>query len=209
MKTQYYKSNIMKYLFILFSALLFSQQNRYESKIVNCKASFQFKNSSYYDYQINSKKTDSLYDKVQMGLQPENLLSQKYANFIIKQDPKEKKELVLYSRITLEYNLIKLYFIKFSLRENNKKNNQIFVYQENRNGWVEANNSEIIQNIKTILKLTNSAFSEFEIRENNSKYPEINKLKPLIRDADGTINIFKFAEIVEKNKKELAKYLEE
>lgn len=209
MKTQYYKSNIMKYLFLFFSVLLYSQQNKYESKMINSSASFQFKSASYYDYQINAKKTDSLYKEVQTGLLPENLLSQKYANFFIKQDPKEKKELVLYSRITLEYNLIRLYFIKFSLRENNKKNNQIFVYQENKNGWVEANNSDIVQKIKTILSLTNSAFSEFEIKENNSKYPEINKLKPLIRDADGTINLFKLAEIIEKNKKELAKYLEE
>lgn len=209
MKTQYYKSNIMKYLFFLFSALLFSQQNKYESKTVNSTASFQFKNASYYDYQINSKKTDSLYEKVQIGLKPEDLLSQKYADHFIKQNPKEKKELVLYSRITLEYNLIKLYFIKFSLRENNKKNNKIAVYQENNNSWIEPSDSKIIQKVKTILKLTNSAFSQFEIKENDSKHPEINKLKPLIRDADGTINIFKLAEIVEKNKKELAKYLEE
>ena len=49
----------------LLSNLTFSQiQGEYESNKVNCIGSFQFKKASYYDYQINAQKSDSIYQKV-------------------------------------------------------------------------------------------------------------------------------------------------
>lgn len=61
----------------------------------------------------------------------------------------------------------------------------------------------------SILKLQSKFFIEFYSSENNSKYAEINKLKPLARDPDGNLNIFKLADIIEKNKASLSKYLDQ
>ena len=45
--------------------------------------------------------------------------------------------------------------------------------------------------------------------DDDPKYPEINKLKPLVRDADGVLNLYKLADLIEQNKASLAKYLDE
>ncbi|MFW0736272.1 hypothetical protein [Flavobacterium sp. T12S277] len=61
----------------------------------------------------------------------------------------------------------------------------------------------------SILKLQGKFLIEFYSSENNSKYVEINKLKPLAKDPDGSLNIFKLADIIEKNKASLSKYLDQ
>ena len=68
---------------------------------------------------------------------------------------------------------------------------------------------EIPYPYSSILKLQGKSFIEFYSSENNSKYPEINKLKPLVKDADGVLNIYKLAEVIEKNKASLSKYLDD
>jgi len=102
----------------LLSNLTFSQiQGEYESNKVNCIGSFQFKKASYYDYQINAQKSDSIYQKVSEGNKPEDLLTQKYSDFFLKSTPDERKEIILYSRIILEYNLSEYYYIKYALKD--------------------------------------------------------------------------------------------
>jgi hypothetical protein len=61
----------------------------------------------------------------------------------------------------------------------------------------------------TILKLKGAFLMEFYSSNNNQKYPEINKFKPLVKDSDGVLNIYKLADIIEKNKVTLFKYLDE
>lgn len=60
-----------------------------------------------------------------------------------------------------------------------------------------------------ILKLKGLYLMEFYSSNNNTEYPEINKLKPLVKDADSILNIYKLAEIIEKNKATLFKYFDE
>jgi hypothetical protein len=74
------------------------------------------------------------------------------------------------------------------------------------------NNEVLYKNINLLgilTKLNLDFFVELSVNNKNEKFPVASKLQPLIRDADGTLNISKLAEVLEKNKKELAKYLEE
>lgn len=62
--------------------------------------------------------------------------------------------------------------------------------------------------IEKILTLKNDIFWQFYNNTNNSNFPEINRLKPQVKDADGTLNLFKLAEIIDKNKTILSKYFD-
>ena len=192
----------------LLSNLTFSQiQGEYESNKVNCIGSFQFKKASYYDYQINSQKSDSIYQKVSEGNKPEDLLTQKYSDFFLKSTPDERKEIILYSRIILEYNLSEYYYIKYALKDR-KMTHKVAIFKKEGNIWKWLDNSDnkISEAITIILKLQNEAFSQFEVDDDNPKYLEINQLKASVKDADNTLNIFKLADVIEKNSSRLSKY---
>ena len=192
----------------LLSNLTFSQiQGEYESNKVNCIGSFQFKKASYYDYQINAQKSDSIYQKVSEGNKPEDLLTQKYSDFFLKSTPDERKEIILYSRMTLEYNLSEYYYIKYALKDR-KKTHKVAIFKKEGNIWEWLDNSDnkISEAITIILKLQNEAFSQFEVDDDNPKYLEINQLKASVKDADNTLNIFKLADVIEKNSSRLSKY---
>ena len=192
----------------LFSNLTFSQiQGEYESNKVNCIGSFQFKKASYYDYQINAQKSDSIYQKVSEGNKPEDLLTQKYSDFFLKSTPDERKEIILYSRMTLEYNLSEYYYIKYALKDR-KMTHKVAIFKKEGNIWKWLDNSDnkISEAITIILKLQNEAFSQFEVDDDNPKYLEINQLKASVKDADNTLNIFKLADVIEKNSSRLSKY---
>ena len=192
----------------LLSNLTFSQtQGEYESNKVNCIGSFQFKKASYYDYQINAQKSDSIYQKVSEGNKPEDLLTQKYSDFFLKSTPDERKEIILYSRIILEYNLSEYYYIKYALKDR-KKTHKVAIFKKEGNIWEWLDNSDnkISEAITIILKLQNEAFSQFEVDDDNPKYLEINQLKASVKDADNTLNIFKLADVIEKNSSRLSKY---
>lgn len=60
--------------------------------------------------------------------------------------------------------------------------------------------------LKEVSKLENDIFWQFYNSYNDIRYPEINKLKPLIKDAKGVLDIEKFAEVLKANKETLAKY---
>ena len=192
----------------LLSNLTFSQiQGEYESNKVNCIGSFQFKKASYYDYQINAQKSDSIYQKVSEGNKPEDLLTQKYSDFFLKSSLDERKEIILYSRITLEYNLSEYYYIKYALKDR-KMTHKVAIFKKEGNIWKWLDNSDnkISEAITIILKLQNEVFSQFEVDNDNPKYLEINQLKASVKDADNTLNIFKLADVIEKNSSRLSKY---
>ena len=51
------------------------------------------------------------------------------------------------------------------------------------------------------------AFWQFYNNEDDSRYPEINNLKPLVKDANRVLNIEKLAKVLKENKGALSKYL--
>jgi hypothetical protein len=50
---------------------------------------------------------------------------------------------------------------------------------------------------------------KFYNNRDNPKYPEINKLKPQVKDGAGVLNIEKLAQVLNENKSQLQKYLDE
>ncbi|WP_375604870.1 hypothetical protein [Flavobacterium davisii] len=197
-----------------FTLLNYSQNNLRELKGIktNSIGTFQFSEASYYDYLINSSNvTDSLYVKVDYLNSPEGLLTQKFDNLLSINKDSIVNKISVFSKISLEYNQEIYCFIKFrSIQHKSISKNQIFISKKESNVWKEyIETSKIIEHLKVIFLLKEKAFSQFEIKDNNPKYPEINKLKPLVRDADGTLNLYKLSKIIEENKSTLSKYLDE
>ena len=82
----------------------------------------------------------------------------------------------------------------------------IFKKEGNIWKWLDNSDNKISEAITIILKLQNEAFSQFEVDDDNPKYLEINQLKASVKDADNTLNIFKLADVIEKNSSRLSKY---
>jgi hypothetical protein len=198
---------------IIFTLFGYSQNNK-DLKVIktNAIASFQFSESYYYDYVVNSNNvTDSIYTKIKSDNLPEALLTKKFSALLEVNKEAVLNKLSLLSKITLEYNQEYFSIIKFkSIEGNSVSKTRFFISKKEKDIWEEYTKTNlIIEKVKLILLLNENVFSQFEISENNPKYPEINKLKPLVKDADGVLNIYKLAEVIEKNKVSLSKYLDE
>ena len=191
-----------------------SQVNFKDLKVVktNSISCFQFSESFYYNYIINSKNiTDSIYTKINISNSPEGLITKKFEEKLKANIEKITNKISLFSKFTFEYNQNTFCVIKFKFIEDSKPSKiQIFISKKENNIWkIYAENNDIIHKFKSVLFLKENAFAQFEMNEKNDKYLEINKLKPLVKDADGILNIYKLGEIIEKNKASLSKYLDE
>lgn len=178
----------------------------------NSTSSFQFSEAYYYDYILNSNNvTDSIYTKIIPINSPEGILTQKFNDKLIINAEKILNKLSLFSKINIEYNQIIFCIIKFKTIEENKISKiQLIVSKKENNIWKEFDGTnQIVEKLKLILYLKEEAFAQFEMSENYMKHPEINNLKPLVKDADGVLNIYKLADIIQKNKTLLSKYLDE
>ncbi|MDL2142212.1 hypothetical protein QQY79_06735 [Flavobacterium tructae] len=104
---------------------------------------------------------------------------------------------------------------KITFLSKNKKYLAIKFNEINSPGSVKIlcleNNSQIDlpYPYSSILKLQGKFLLEFYSTENNPKYPEINKLKSIVKDSKGALNIYKLAEVIEQNKASLSKYLDQ
>lgn len=81
-----------------------------------------------------------------------------------------------------------------------QQNNSISLLEEKNKR--DKNIFDIIKSLKSI------SVNQFSNGENDSKYPEINKLKPLVKDANGVLNIEKLVKVIKENRSSLAKYLD-
>lgn len=109
-------------------------------------------------------------------------------------------------KLSFIYNGFKTEIVVYKIDA--KSIHKFSTYQYKNNKWILLDDSYIKPIENVLYKLKSDAFFEFYNNENNPKYPEIDKLRALTKDSDGVLNIFKLAEVIEKNKKELAKYLE-
>ena len=88
-----------------------------------------------------------------------------------------------------------------------QKQRKIFIAKEYNNQWEEIKKS-CYPSLEVILKNADSKmFWQFYSKEDDIKYPNINKLKLLTKDENGVLNIKKLAKVLEENKSVLAKYL--
>lgn len=201
-------------IIVTITTFCYSQNNFKDLKGSKFKAtgSFQFIESSYFDYVINSNNVkDSLYTKINQDNTVEGLLTQKFNDFFEANKEKVLNKISLYSKITIQYNQENYCLIKYRTIQNiSISKTQIYVCKKENNIWKEyLNKNKIIEKIKLVLLLKENAFAQFEITEDNLKYPEINKLKSFAKDADGVLNLYKLANLIEKNQIVLSKYLDE
>ncbi len=203
---------IMKYIVFLFTLFIYSQNSKlkFEPKQIDGIASFQFKKAFYYDYQINSKQNDSIYKNIITLNTVEGKLTNYHKSFLISNSNENINEIIIFSKLIIEYNQNEFCALKYALRSNNKTEYKFFIFKKENTEWIEYDEKSnlVINKIKLVLSLNNKAFTQFEVKENNIKYPEINKLKKEIRDADGTINLNKLAAVIEQNKAYLDKYID-
>jgi hypothetical protein len=161
------------------------------------------------------------------------LSNQRYCNYFINElsEFKEKgiNKLIEYLKITnassegekpkitpihkFEYSKkeTKLIFIKYLIKTNNSNEEYLTNVFESVDGtfkqYKELDDSDkLIKDIITVSK--QEIITEFSNGEDNTEYPEINKLKALIKDANGILDIKKLAQVVKENKSTLSKYLD-
>ena len=150
-----------------------------------------FSYCSFYEFYIN-KNTNELENDLYL------LKKQYEKNNFFENDTNKVKIL---SSIHFEWNRQKQMIIYCKEMKNEFENYHFF--------YADTVYKDVLENIQNILILKNDYFWEFYNNENNPVYPEINKIKPLVKDANGVLNIFKLAKAIEENRSLLSNYLEE
>jgi hypothetical protein len=185
-------------LLLLFNLYVKAQNinNKIEEHIVNVDFSYPFSEINYCSfnkYLINSETKVENDEYIKLKQQ---LIS---SNFFV-QEKSFKNYLKIKSKLSFIWNGERIILINYkTVNDKDEKNNLIFC----------TNKSFDLSILKSILNLSNDSFWQFYNSENNLNYPEINNLKPLVKDADGVLNIYKLAEVIEKNKVLLSKYMDE
>ncbi|WP_407267605.1 hypothetical protein [Tenacibaculum maritimum] len=201
---------------------MFSQKETINYKKLNgetskIKISSKYSFSNLYDYQVNSKNFDSIVTKPYRNNRlSEHLLTAKFKNKFEKTLPDAIVfSLRLISKLSIDIKDIRYEFIKFEEIDsggfNDPKTSRIFITERQNNIRNEVvNKTNEVSLFESILKTSNvNVLFQFYNERNSKKYAEINKLKPLVKDPKGNLNIKKLAKVLEENKTLLAKYLDD
>ncbi|WP_407281537.1 hypothetical protein [Tenacibaculum maritimum] len=201
---------------------MFSQKETINYKKLNgetskIKISSKYSFSNLYDYQVNSKNFDSIVTKPYRNNRlSEHLLTAKFKNKFEKNLPDAIVfSLRLISKLSIDIKDIRYEFIKFEEIDsggfNDPKTSRIFITERQNNIRNEVvNKTNEVSLFESILKTSNvNVLFQFYNERNSKKYAEINKLKPLVKDPKGNLNIKKLAKVLEENKTLLAKYLDD
>lgn len=116
----------------------------------------------------------------------------------------------LLTKFKIIYNNETHIYIKYSIsKKGEMKTIEITDLVWEKNIWKENMPPNLIfMPINKILKNVNAnILFEFYSKENNDLYPEVNKLKLLVKDENGILDINKLADVIERNKNLLSKYL--
>jgi hypothetical protein len=165
--------------------------------------------SVIYNYPLSNQKFCYYFSNEISNYKEEELNS--ILNFI-KSKQVENLSIVPIHKFSYLRNNKKIDFFKYKIK--NAVNGEVFkteqfVVNNNNVSLLEGKNS-IVDNVFEIIRnLKSEAIIQFSNGENKSGFPEINKLKPLVKDANGVINIEKLAKVIKENKSTLSKYLEE
>lgn len=159
------------------------------------------KNTSQNVFTYNYKK--EFHDIISGFVLKKNVISKKEISEKYKipletltKDSLSVKEIISINTLNNDFTIIKFYDSKPIIKTDYEIINNEVLYKN-------------INLLGILTKLNLDFFVELSVNNKNEKFPVASKLQPLIRDADGTLNISKLAEVLEKNKKELSKYLEE
>lgn len=198
------KKKILFYIVFLLSFTVKSQNSEYIKFIgipVDLIYTAQLNDPKIYDYSnmAQAKITQAILDNIPEKAIPENqTIFSEEGNYIL-----------LIFNFNFNYKGLRTYIIKYKTFEKNESSEikVVAIHLQNDN-WILLQD-EYLRDIESVIKeLSLNSFFEFYNNENNSNFPEINKLKPLVKDSNGILNIFKLAKIIEKNKVELSNYLD-
>lgn len=191
------KTNLLFLLTLTFSTYLEAQSiDKLQGHNVNVEFSYPFNEINYCSFDKYIIDNDTKLENEEFISLKNQLIK---SNFFVKEKT-FKNYLKIKSKLSFIWNGEKIILINYKTVNEN---------EENRNLIFSTNKSFDLSNFTVLLNLNNDSFWQFYNLGNNSKYPEINKLKPFVRDADGVLNIYKLAEVIEKNKASLSKYLDE
>lgn len=186
----------MKTLILLISfasnSLIWGQINKMsKEKSLNIDFSFPYSEINYCSFNNFIVNNETLIENIEILKLKNELIK---SNFLVL-----KNYLKIKSKLNFIWNGEKCFLINYStFTENEEKLNLIY-----------CSDSKLdISKLKFILKLSNNSFWQFYNSDNNLNYPEINNLKSSVKDADDVLNLFKLAEVIEKNKSILSKYLD-
>lgn len=176
------------------------------------KSSFtrQYSYSNLYNYKINAFREDSIVVKSFGENIPEEILVKTYGNDLaLNTKDSLQAYIILYSKLSIEVQNNIHAFIKYKLYKNGNPSdfkvidvfNDGLIWRENTTTNKEIN---VLKNIM-LMASVNMIF-EFYNDMDNPKYPEINKLKPQVKDGAWVLNIEKLAQVLNENKSQLQKY---
>ena len=197
-----------KYILIvmLFPFLLVAQTidySKFKGEEVNLSSKVQIDSPYLLSYKID--RDSIIYDVLNVKT-VEAVLSRKKKNLFNKDKSGGINFDLKYSFYD-EGNLIS--YIRYREVENKKPlSYELIGFVKKEGVWVELNKNEY-RNVRYVFKNLNAEiFWKFYSRKDDSKYPEINKLKPSVKDANGVLNIDMLAKVIKDNKSALAKYLD-
>lgn len=204
------KQNLFKMLF-LFWITSHSQKINYElfkGDKVSIVADSQLDKPYFLDYNslINETIDTAIIKPINSNI-AEKVISDKQINLINRQE--ENNYIRLYSKLTFFFKGEKVSIIKYKVKKGtNISSYEVIQVMKKSNNWIEIQNNEL-KNISYLIRnIRVNVFWEFYNKENNPEYPEINKLKPLVKDSNGVLNIEKLAQVIEENKNALSKYMD-
>jgi len=202
------------YLFIFLNLIMiqktFSQTDytQFEGKKGSISFFKKYEFSNVHDYNINTPGRDSTLTKILKGSYPEARISQKFSSKFLK----NTKDSIIFSialrtRLIIESHGKKHSLISYLTSDKTTANIIDYIFEKS---WKENSTTDIeIDFIKTILENADAnIIFKFYNDSDNSKYPEINKLKPLVKNENGDLDIEKLARVIKENKSVLSKYLD-
>jgi len=173
----------------------------------------EYSYSNLYNYKINAFKEDSIVVKSFGKNIPEEILVKTYGNDLaLNTKDSLQSYIILYSKLSIEVQNNMHAFIKYKLfKDGNPSDFKVIDVFNDGLTWREntTTNKEIniLKNIM-LMASVNMIFKFYNNRD-NPKYPEINRLKPQVKDGAGVLNIEKLAQVLNENKSQLQKYLDE
>ncbi|WP_264529060.1 hypothetical protein [Flavobacterium sp. N502540] len=186
----------MKNILVLIILLIFEKSISQNKVVTKAKFLNVFDLTNAYDY--TKEENDTLMDSKLIDKLPEKLLQSG-----------KQVSIKLLTKIKIVYNNEEHIYIKYYEKTGNVSNLKI-VDILSRNGAFTRNEASntILDPIKRIMNSVNANIMfEFYNKEDDILYPEINKLKPFVKSSNGILDVNKLADVVDKNKIVLSKYL--
>lgn len=113
-------------------------------------------------------------------------------------------------RLTFDYKNKPVTFFKYKLLKDSILSAPKLLVMEKQadNSWIIIINSSFESTKYAIKHITSKGFWQFISNHDDVKYPEINKLKPLVQDSNGILDIEKLGQVIKNNQTTLKKYLD-